>query len=434
MDNKTSVMKFLKKHNMYYYDINIMNACNTFIEEMENGLNNKKSTLKMIPTYISVDNDIDYNNSVVAIDAGGTNFRVAFVSFDHEKKPVIEYLKKYPMPGTNGEITKEEFLKQIVEYISPIIDKSDKIGFCFSYPTEILPNKDGRLIKFNKEVKIKGMDGEKLGEGLINALEKNGYSSNKKIVLVNDTVATLLGGKAKTNNRTFDSYIGFILGTGTNTCYIEENKKIKKNKYLYNQCGSSIINIESGGYARMPRSDIDDAFDAITYEPGTQLFEKMVSGGYQGGLMMEVIKQAIKDNLFSQNFSERINRISELSSGEINDFCYFPYGDNILAKIITNEEDRLTLYYIIDAFFERVARLVAINLAAVMLKINKGKNPCKPICISIEGTTFNKSKMLREKLNFYVKSFIKEELGIYCEFVNFENITIIGAAIAGLLG
>ena len=434
MDNRKQIEIFLRKHNMFYEDINMAKSCDIFIEEMGNGLKGNSSTLKMIPTYISLDKEVDYGKNVIVIDAGGTNFRVGLVQFKEDKRLEIDYLQKYPMPGAHGEITKDEFFEKVVEYLSPIIEKSNNIGFCFSYPTEILPNKDGKLIHFNKEVKVSDMVGEKIGEYLMKTLKRNGYFSEKRITIINDTVATLLGGLVNVNDRKFDSYIGFILGTGTNTCYVEENRNIKKNELLSGSSGTGIINIESGGYGKFQRSDIDENFDEGTEAPKAQWFEKMISGAYQGGMVLAIIKQAAHENLFKDKTAEKIERVEKLESMEIDDFCNHPYGMNILAQCVGDEIDREKIYFIIDAFFERAARLSAINLAAVMLKNGKGKNPCKPVCISVEGSTFYKSKLFKSKLDCYVADFMNRQLGIWCELVKVENATIIGTAVAGILG
>lgn len=82
---------------------------------------------------------------------------------------------------------------------------------------------------------------------------------------------------------------------------------------------------------------------------------------------------------------------------------------------------------------ERAARLVAFNLAAVMLKTGKGTNPCRPVCVAMDGSTYYKSKLCKEKLGAYVKEFLNEQLGLYCEFVKAENANLIGAAMAALL-
>jgi len=433
------VDEFLKSYGMHYESIDIEKEISIFIEEMNRGLKGEPSTLKMLCTYLSSEGQIPIGEPVIVIDAGGTNFRVAVVSFDKNKKPVIEDFKLHPMPGTQGQLSKEEFFKTIAGYLEPVIGKSNKIGFCFSYPTEILPNKDGKLIGFNKEVRVSGMQGQEIGANLLHALKAIGYEADKRIVLLNDTVATLLGGKAAYPDRRFDSYIGFILGTGTNTCYLEGNREIVKAKLLAREQGVTMINIESGGYGKIPRGTLDQKFDSTTADPGSQQFEKMIAGAYQGRLVLEVIKKAAEDGLLSKQCTERVHAIKELITKEVNDFCLYPYSDsNVLARCASSdsaegERDRKTLYFIIDALLERAAKLVAVNLAAVMLKTGKGKNPCFPVCVTVEGTTFYKSKLFRGKLDYYVKTCLNDKLGIYSDFAKAENATLVGTAIAGLL-
>lgn len=438
---KINVDDFLKKYKMHHEDINVYENCADFLEDMDRGLNNEESTLKMLCTYIGDDGEIPANEPVIVMDAGGTNFRVAVVNFNSNKKPIIEEFVVHDMPGVAEEISKEEFFKIVVNYLKPVIHRSNKIGFCFSYPTEILPNKDGKLIRFNKEVKVRDMAGEEIGSNLLKALKEAGYTEEKKIVLLNDTVATLLGGKAEYPDKIFDSNVGFILGTGTNTCYIEENSKIKKAATLVEKEGSTIINIESGGYGRVARGVIDEIFDNTTADPGNQKFEKMISGAYQGGLILETIKKAAEEGLFSDEFVGRLKTVENLTSKEVSDFCDYPYSNaNILGKCSNAAsskgqiaDDKQTLYYLIDGIIERSAKLVAINLASVILKSGSGQNPCKPVCITAEGSTFYKSKLFRGKLDYYVKEYLYDKLGIYCEFVKAENATLIGTAIAGLL-
>lgn len=309
---KASVDGFLKKYGMHYEDLDMKQECDAFIKEMEKGLQGDASTLKMLCTYLGAEGDISIGEPVIVMDAGGTNFRVAVVSFDKNKKPIMEYFKLYSMPGTTGELSKEEFFRTIADYLLPVIDRSEKIGFCFSYPIEILPNKDGKLIGFTKEVKVKNVKGEEIGANLLRVLKKMGYAADKKIVLLNDTVATLLGGKAALPEREFDSSIGFILGTGTNTCYLEENSNIRNALHLCAQPGTTIINIESGGYGKAIRGSLDKSFDSTTGDPGKQQFEKMIAGAYQGGLIFEVIRKACEEGLLSQQFANNLSNIKHM--------------------------------------------------------------------------------------------------------------------------
>ena len=436
---KEIVMDFLRQNQMDCESIDMDQSCKAFIKEMESGLEGESSSLKMIPTYITMDRDIPIDEPVIVMDAGGTNFRVAVVYFDKDRKPVIEDFKLYPMPGTKGEISKLEFFTTIARYIEPVLNRSKKIGFCFSYATETLPNKDGRMMQFSKEVRVKDLIGEVVGENLLNTLKDMGLCGDKKIVMLNDTVATLLGGKAAYADRVFDSYIGFILGTGTNACYFEENNNIKKVAEIADKEGSMIINMESGGYGKAERSVVDIEFDNGTVNPGEYSFEKMISGRYQGGMLLALIKKAVKDGLFSEQFCEKINNINEITSEEISDFLYYPYSANKLSMCCYDSSpanksgDHLVLYYLIDSIIERAAKLVTINIASIIIKTGSGKNPCAPVCVTAEGATFYKSKLFKSKLEYYVKKYLNDEKELFCEFVKAEDATLIGAAIAGLL-
>jgi len=357
------VAEFFIKNGMHHETIDFNKNVNIFIKEMENGLAAKPSSLPMIPTYISMEDNVPANEPVIVIDAGGTNLRIALVHFDDAGKPVVSDFSNYPMPGTHGEIDKEIFFQMMADYVIPLLSKSNKIGFCFSYPTEIQPNKDGRLLFFTKEVKVKGMDGELVGEGLLRAIEAKGYKKPDRIVLLNDTVATLLGGRAAYPDRIFDGFVGFILGTGTNTCYVENKRNITKLSDISGQDGNMLINVESGGYEKAPRGLFDEAFDSSTVNPGRYAFEKMISGGYQGGLFYTIITKTVDAGLFSEHFVNSYSMLNTLVSKDIDDFLYYPKSEkSILAMCCglhdtdTARNDRFVLYHIIDIVIERAAK------------------------------------------------------------------------------
>lgn len=435
-DWKGQVDSFFKKYDMDAASVDLEQNSRIFTGEMQSGLDGTASSLLMIPTYISMEKELPLNESVIAIDAGGTNFRVAVIHFDENGKPVVEDFQNHPMPGTKGEISKEEFFETMADHIMPVLHRSNKISFCFSYPTEILPNRDGRLIKFSKEVKVRNVEGEIIGKNLMDVFKKRGCEEEKSIIILNDTVATLLAGKASSPGRAFDSYIGFILGTGTNICYAEKCSNIGKVPGIKDNGGSMLINIESGAYSKAPRGMMDLELDRTTVNPGDFAFEKAISGAYQGALILTVVKKAISDGLLTPAFAERLGSITSLASKEIDDFLFYPYGGNVLAECCAAsgcEDDRIVLYHLIDGIFERAAKFVAFSLTAVLEKTGKGANPCAPACITADGSTFYKSKLFRTKLDYYIKTYTNETKDIYCEFAKVDNGTLIGTAIAGLL-
>jgi len=341
----------------------------------------------------------------------------------------ISNLMNAKMPGLEGEISKAEFFKTIAGYVRPNAELSDRIGFCFSYPTEILPDKDGKLLQFCKEVQAPEVVGELIGKNLLETLGME----EKQIVLLNDTVATLLAGKSASFGREFDSFIGYILGTGTNTCYIESNRNILKINSL-DQAKSQIINIESGAFGKVPQSDIDIEFDNTTVNPGNYKFEKMFAGGYFGGLCLTALKTAAKEGVFTGAATSGIMALIELSSEDVNKFVSNPKsGCAPLHNFMKNKSDEDNCAEIIECLIDRSAKLVAANMAAVILKTNKGKSAEKPILITIEGTTFYKMHKLRSSFEKYLNEYLKDERQRYYEFTEVQQSSLVGAALAALI-
>jgi len=431
---KAKVTDFLDKNEMIPAHIDMEKTCRTFLKEMEQGLAGKKSSLAMLPTYIETERRIPLNTPVIVMDAGGTNFRVATVSFDEEGNSNIENFKLFPMPGVKQQVGKNEFFNIMAGYLDEVVDKSANIGFCFSYPIQISPNKDGKVLYFSKEIKADEVAGSMIGENLNAAISSSGNVGKKNVILLNDTVATLLAGRANVKGMSFDTYIGFILGTGTNCSYIEQNRNITKTKDL-DLAKSQIVNVESGGFGKAPQGKIDKDFDQSSNSPGMYTFEKMISGAYLGPLCLWTVRAAAKDGLLSKDSTKNLKKIKELSTKDIDDFMSYPQGKGgplSSALKTASQEDLTTAYYLIDRLIERAAKLTAINLSSVAIKSGKGHNPCRPVCIVAEGTTFYQLKSLKQRVEYYLKDYLVNEKGVFYEIINVENATLIGAAIAGL--
>jgi hexokinase len=234
-------------------------------------------------------------------------------------------------------------------------------------------------------------------------------------------------------NRSFGSYVGFILGTGTNCCYIEQNSRITKNKTL-DSSRNMIINTESGGFAKCHRGKLDISYDKTTINPGAQKLEKMISGAYLGPLCLHVMKKACKEKLLSPAAAQAVLQISELDTKDLNYFMLYPFGDNILANACKNgtSDDTLAMCYLSDRLIERAAKLTAINLSAMAIGSGKGQTPTQPICIVAEGTTFYHLRNLKPRVDFYLKQYLENKRGVFHEIIGVDNATLIGSAIAGL--
>jgi len=429
-DVRVKVQSFLNSYKMAAAGVDVESVLADFENEMGVGLAGDESSLAMIASYINADAAVPANKPVIVLDAGGTNLRVCTVSFDEHGHSDIEHFEKYQMPGISRELTKEEFYNTICDYLEPVISKADSIGFCFSYPSEISQEKDGKLLFWTKEVKVPEVVGEYIGAALLDALAQRGHTG-KKVVLLNDTVSCLLAGKAVGEQRQCDGYIGFILGTGTNTAYVENNSSIGK---LSASEGSQVINVESGNFAKCPQGDIDRKYDATTDNPGKQTFEKMISGRYLGDVALEVIKQAARDGVFSTATADEINSMTCLETADLSIFLENPF--NVVAPFSAEcieTSDREALYYIVLELIERAAKLTAVNIAAAAIKADAGHSPLHPVCINVDGSTFHKLYGFRAKCEAYLAAVLNER-GVYFETIEVENAPVIGTAIAGLVG
>jgi hexokinase len=420
---------FLREHKLRAIDINMQELVDVFTSDMVKGLEGGDSTLRMIPTYIEADNEFLKEMPVVAIDAGGTNFRAARIMFNKENKLEITDVVNGKMPGLEGEISKDDFFKTMAGYIKPLAAGAGRIGFCFSYPTEILPSKDGILLQFCKEVQAPGVIGQLIGKNL---LETMGMPE-KQIVLLNDTVATLLAGKSASVNRIYDSFIGYILGTGSNGCYIESNRNIIKKPDL-DPGKSQIINIESGNFRKLTQTDIDVTFDKTTINPGDYTLEKMIAGGYLGGLSLTALKVAAGKCIFSGTTNACLLSLNSLTSEEANNYMKDPSSGNTpLHKCISNNVDRENCIVILESIIDRAAKLVAANMASIILKTNKGKSSERPILITIEGTTFYKMHTLKANFEKYLGEYLSGERQRYYEITEVKQSSLVGAALAALI-
>ena len=99
----------------------------------------------MLPTYLSPEGEHPRGPPAIVIDAGGTNFRIGLVTMGG-RGPEIEDLRVFPMPGSQAPITWERFVDQVAEAVLPADGRSRRVGLCFSYAAEILPNRDGRVL------------------------------------------------------------------------------------------------------------------------------------------------------------------------------------------------------------------------------------------------------------------------------------------------
>jgi len=444
-----ALSEFARYYGFHYDRIDPEALVEDVLYEMDRGLKGLPSCLPMIPAYISPVSKITPGKLVIALDAGGTNLRAALVEFDENGKAIVKESQKVPMPGTNGHIGAAAFFDEIAAVTAPLIEKAGKgkiegIGFCFSYAMEITKETDGILLSFSKEVDAPEVIGKAMGAELRKALERRNVKPPEKIVLLNDTVATLLSGFSELPahgglRRGEDKYgveigpvVGFILGTGFNTAYPESRiPKINFNSPEHPQ----IVVCESGNFAHRYTGFLDSEFDKTTKCPGAYTLEKAASGAYLGPLTFHIIARALKDGLFSFKKADEFLSWPVLHTKDLNAFMHEPLSrTSPIGELFgPDERDALTSFaYLTSIVTERGAIFSAAVLAAAIEKTGAGFDPYVPVRVAVEGTTYMVYKGMRSALESQLHVLLNRGKPRSYAIAPVEQASLLGAAVAAL--
>ncbi len=404
------VENFIERHKLSPENVNAQELISHIISEMDAALAGKKSSMPMIDSMINCNYEINSTEKVIVIDAGGTNLRTCIVTVQGDSTPLISDFRKNRMPGSQSAVSASQFFSLLADEVEPLIEKSNRIGFCFSYPTEIFKSSygiDGKLMFFSKEIEAQEVVGKKIGKELLDELSRRGHDVHgKKLCLLNDTVATLLAGLPSNKSTGTEGCVGIILGTGSNQAYIEG--------------GKTIINEEAGCFD-FRLGDIDEEYQSTTKKPDDYRFEKMISGAYLGPKALMIMQKAKDEGVLSATFTipETFDTIalSTVLEGDFSAFGNFTGSD---ASALSD---------IFPEYVKRSAKLTATSLAASVLKSNYGTE--KPVLINVDGTTYYKTKYLKE----FTEKYLNEILSFYgrsAVFIGTENAPVIGSAIGAL--
>ena len=417
-----SARAFLEKHGMAPESVDPDVCIYRMLAEMRSGLAGDACSMDMIPTYLSNDGELHPGVSAAVIDAGGTNFRSALVRFEPTGCTVSDMIKR-KMPGTEAPCTWEEFIRFTADAIEPLMDRADVIGFCFSYAATITPEMDGRVITIDKEVVVTGCEGQLIGASLLTELARRGITG-KRIVILNDTVAVLLGMAAGLDKSKYGGFIGQVSGTGTNTCVSLPVSAIGK-LGLEGERGM-IINLESGKYDGIKGGDFDRLLDERSHNPGQKHFEKLTAGVYLGEICHLMLNAAAEEGLLSADCSAKVRELPVFDSAVI-DAWACGEGFDILGG---NEEDHSFAQTLSLALFHRSARCMCVNLLALAELIG-GRE--KPICMLAEGSLVQKGRCYRPELERLLQLYGTEKRGIGFELHVGQETTLPGSAAAALL-
>ncbi|MDR1894267.1 MAG: hypothetical protein LBQ61_06190 [Spirochaetales bacterium] len=405
-----------------------------FHKAMDEGLAGRPSDLGAYPSYLCAAPGLPGASSpltAAVIDAGGTRLRTALAKAGAGGRVSFSGLSRELMPGVEGELSRRAFFEALAEKARPAVSRASRIGFCFSYPMEQQSAHEGRLKTWSKGIKAAEVVGQEVGAGLLEAL---GYPKNeKKIVLLNDTIAAYLAAPESRQGQPYASRIGLVLGTGLNAAWGAVS--IPKIGY---RGPPQAVNLEAGNFSAFPLGALDNDFlltisarEGSLEASGPKVrvlnpLEKVTSGAYLGPLLAHYLKAAAGEGYLSPGAAGRLASYQNPASRDWDDFIRDPYKDHPLGRVAGGgEADTAFILGLADRLLERAAGLAACLIAALLCRCELSG----PVCLCVEGSTFWNMADYRRRIRRRLKGCLRD-LGITAtyDFVRVKDACLTGAA------
>ncbi|KAJ3331807.1 hexokinase A [Blyttiomyces sp. JEL0837] len=399
------------------------------VVDMKKGLLDDNQTLKMIPSHVIRRPNGSEIGSFLALDLGGSNFRVCEVTLEGNgitRMRQRKYTVKEELKTGKGTDLFDFFAECVGSFLEEIETsatkgKERKLGFTFSFPVHQTSINKGYLLYWTKGFSTSGV--EKVD--VVQLLQEAFHRKNLKIsvsALVNDTTGTLISHAYLSPN----TYVGVILGTGSNAAYVESLDNIPKLKESF-PSSEMIINTEWGAFDQeqivLPLTKFDHKLDRGSVNPKKQTFEKMISGMYLGEIVRYVLLDLIKTGElfngkgsavletkyhFETAYMSRIERDHTLDLSDTKAVL-----EDLMKVPRTTRQDRLIVKGVCELVGRRAARLSAAGVAAIVTKINR-LDGCT---VAIDGSLFELYPHFANRM----RDALREMLGLSAENIVLEQ-------------
>ncbi|KAL1513359.1 hypothetical protein ABEB36_002779 [Hypothenemus hampei] len=381
-----------------------------FLDNIERGLKketHESSIVKCFPTYVQDLPNGTEKGKFLALDLGGTNFRVLMVELDVGKcdlKSEVYAIPQEFMVGTGVQLF-DHIASCLADFTKKqgIQDEKLPLGFTFSFPLVQKGLRSGLLVRWTKGFNIPEVIGTDVVQWLTEAITRRGDVQIDICAVLNDTTGTLMSCAWKNP----ECRIGLIIGTGHNGCYLET----QANAELFDEpdmgSGKVIINLEAAAFGDDGclddlRTDIDKQIDNDSINPGKQVYEKLISGMYLGELVRIYTLKFIKNGIiFGGQYVDIFEKKEIFETSYISDIEADPEGSyaktsetlKILGITDASEQDMINLRFICQAISKRSAYLTAATACVLTRKVNEPK-----IVIGIDGSVYKYHPYFRDHM------------------------------------
>ncbi len=412
---------------------------------IEHGLTKKGqagSSMKCFPTYVTKLPTGKEKGKFMALDLGGTNFRIMVVQLqgDRKKEPITEPQQQFKVPEDIMKSEGTKLFDYIAEKISEFVKANNlqkealPIGFTFSFPCSQDGLDSATLTKWVKGYDCPDSVGKDIGKELHEAIKKRSELKVKFVAILNDTTGTLMScAWAEPRCR-----VGMIVGTGSNACYLEEASKVENFNGPKGKHKTVIVNTEWGAFGEYGELDFlltpwDIKVDEESVHPGVHIYEKLMSGMYLGEIVRHVLQDLAQKKLVFKGID--CKRLSEKDSFETRHACeveHDPIGsfdrcrkalkEVLQIKTDVPEADCYAVRFVCEEITRRACMLLGAGLAAILRKMDY-----KDVVIAVDGTLFRKHPLFP----IMMQKKISQLMGIEYQFemVLSEDGSGIGAAI-----
>jgi len=375
-------------------------------DAMEKGLKEKthnEASVKCFPTFVRELPTGKEHGKFLALDLGGTNFRVLVIDIAENKFDMQSKVYSMEQDITRG--AGEELFDYIVDCLASFMKEQGienevlPLGFTFSFPCKQKGLASGELIVWTKGFTASGVVGNDVVTLLENAILKRDDIKVDITALLNDTTGCLMSCAWQHP----ECKIGLIIGTGTNACYIEHVNEIemidRDNEELSEeeQHHEMVINTEWGAFGDKGEIDFlrtkwDKAVDQASLNPGRQTFEKLISGMYMGEIVRQVVLDLVEKKLIFENQSlDRLKVAGKFESKYVSMVESDPVGVFDKCREVLTElgmenvsnDDCSTLRYVCECVSRRAGFMVAAGCTALLKKMNR-----KDVTIAVDGSLF----------------------------------------------
>uniref|UniRef100_A0A8D1I7J4 Hexokinase-2 n=1 Tax=Sus scrofa TaxID=9823 RepID=A0A8D1I7J4_PIG len=399
----------IKKIDKYLYamrlsDETLLDIMARFKKEMKNGLSrdfNPTAIVKMLPTFVRSIPDGSEKGDFIALDLGGSSFRILRVQVNHEQNQnVLMESEIYDTPESIMHGSGSQLFDHVAECLGDFMEKKkikDKklpVGFTFSFPCRQSKIDEAILITWTKRFKASGVEGTDVVKLLEKAIKKRGDYDANIVAVVNDTVGTMM-------TCGYDDQqceVGLIIGTGTNACYMEELRHID---LVEGDEGRMCINTEWGAFGddgalEDIRTEFDREIDRGSLNPGKQLFEKMVSGMYMGELVrLILVKMAKEGLLFEGRITPELLTRGKFNTSDVSAIEKNKEGLHNAKEILTrlgvepSDDDCISVQHVCTIVSFRSANLVAATLGAILNRLRDNKStPRLRTTVGVDGSLY----------------------------------------------